>query len=261
MMMAYDKESQVSLALQSEFKEILAAENVSIVYQPIIDLEAHKIIGFEALVRGPKNTMLYRPVILFNMAYQTNKIWELERIIRKKALISFMNSSDACHLFLSLNVEPASFSDPEFRKFAEMNPDNYDFTKIILEITERTNITDLQKFKEQLQLFKNCKFTIAIDDAGSGYASLFYIAELKPDIIKLDISLVKNINENNPRSDIVRALVKFANQHNIKVLAEGIETEAELEEIKKIGINLGQGFYFAEGKPELITKLQNAGEQ
>ncbi|MBP7653576.1 EAL domain-containing protein [Candidatus Dependentiae bacterium] len=261
MMMAYDKESQVSLSLQSEFKEIIAAENINVIFQPIVDLEKHKIIGYEALARGPQNSMLNKPVILFNMAYQTNKIWELERIVRKKALALFFSDKNHGMKFLSLNVEPKTFSDPEFRKYAEMNPDNIDFSKIILEITERTNITDLQKFKEQLQLFKNCKFTVAIDDAGSGYASLFYIAELKPDIIKLDISLVKNINENNPRSDIVKALVKFASQHNIKVLAEGIETPAELNEIKKIGILLGQGFYFSEGKQELLENLRTSDEQ
>ncbi len=193
MMMAYDKESEVSIALQGEFKDLLQNENIDIHFQPIVNLEPLEIIGYEALTRGPQKSLLNRPVILFNTAYQLGKIWELERIIRKRTFDKFLKDSNSINKMLSINVEPKSFSDPEFRKFVEMNPLNIDFSNITLEITERSHIIDLVKFKEQLQLFKDCKFKIAIDDAGSGYASLYYIAEIQPDVIKLDISLVKKI--------------------------------------------------------------------
>ncbi|HPP86807.1 MAG TPA: EAL domain-containing protein, partial [bacterium] len=89
----------------------------------------------------------------------------------------------------------------------------------------------------------------------SGFASLYYIVEIKLDIIKLDISLIKNIDKNQQRRDIVKALVQFANDNHIKVLAEGIERIEELTEIKKIGICYGQGFYFAKPSRDLLTKV------
>ena len=255
MMMAYDKESEVSISLQSELKECIQNDDFDVYFQPFIDLETLGITGYEALARGPQNSLLNRPVVLFNTAYQTNTVWEVERILRKITFNKFYKENDCEGKLLSINVEPKSFSDPEFRKFAEMNPLNLDFSKIILEITERSHIHDLKKFKDHIQLYKDCGFTIAIDDAGSGYASLYYIAEIKPDIIKLDISLVKAINENTTRRDIVIALVKFAFEHNIKVLAEGIETREELEQIQKIGVQFGQGFYFSPGLPNIIKTL------
>jgi len=254
MMMAFDKESKVSVMLQTEFKALLTDENINILYQPIVNLEDYSIIGYEALVRGPQNSLLNNPLILFNTAYHSNKIWELERLIRKKIIEDYL-TFDLKGKYISINVEPHSFADPEFRKFAEMNPYNLNYSNFVLEITERSHITDLTKFNEQLKLFKNCKFTIAIDDAGSGFASLYYIAEIKPDIIKLDISLIKNIDKNQQRRDIVKALVQFANDNHIKVLAEGIERIEELTEIKKIGICYGQGFYFAKPSRDLLTKV------
>ena len=116
--------------------------------------------------------------------------------------------------------------------------------RIVLEITERTAITDYPTFQGYLKEFRDRGFRFAVDDAGSGYAGLGSIANLEPDFIKLDISLISGIDANFMKQNLVETMVQFANDHGIKVIAEGVEREEEYETVKRLGVHFTQGFLF-----------------
>jgi EAL domain-containing protein (putative c-di-GMP-specific phosphodiesterase class I) len=114
---------------------------------------------------------------------------------------------------------------------------------VVLEITERTAIKDYPKFRERLQVLREKGYRFAVDDAGSGYAGLGSIANLEPDFIKLDISLITAIDTNFIKQNLVETLVKFANDHGAMVIAEGVERAEEFMTVRNIGVHLVQGFF------------------
>jgi EAL domain-containing protein (putative c-di-GMP-specific phosphodiesterase class I) len=141
---------------------------------------------------------------------------------------------------LFINVDPHDFTDPAF---TETEMDVPDPSRVVLEITERTAIRDYPKFRGRLKDFRERGYRFAVDDAGSGYAGLGSIANLEPDFIKLDISLINCIDVNFIKQSLVEQMVGFANKHDAMVIAEGVETAEEYETVKQLGVHLVQGFY------------------
>jgi len=139
---------------------------------------------------------------------------------------------------LFLNVDPHDFNDPAFNEHEVKYPD-----RVVIEITERTAIKDYPKFRERLRAFREAGFRFAVDDAGSGYAGLGSIANLEPDYIKLDISLINGIDSNFIKQNLVETMVKFSNDHGAKVIAEGVERAEEFKAVKELGVHLVQGFF------------------
>jgi EAL domain-containing protein (putative c-di-GMP-specific phosphodiesterase class I) len=139
---------------------------------------------------------------------------------------------------LFLNVDPHDFNDPMFNENEVEHPE-----RVVIEITERTAIKDYPKFRERLQKFRERGFRFAVDDAGSGYAGLGSIANLEPDFIKLDISLINAIDTNFIKQNLVETMVRFANDHGAMVIAEGVERAEEFETVKQLGVHLVQGFF------------------
>jgi EAL domain-containing protein (putative c-di-GMP-specific phosphodiesterase class I)/GGDEF domain-containing protein len=224
-------------------KETLRQGGVYIVYHPIVVTETREVYGYEALARGT-NRALRSPEVLFGVAEEANLIWELSRLCRRKAIEGIDEHLRPGQL-LFLNIDPHDFRDPTFRYLdvdelgGVENPE-----RIVLEITERTAITDYPKFQGYLKEFRDRGFRFAVDDAGSGYAGLGSIANLSPDFIKLDISLISGIDTNFMKQNLVETMVSFANEHQIKVIAEGVEREEEYETVKRLGVHLTQGFLF-----------------
>ena len=222
-------------------KETIREEAVYIVYHPIVVTETKQVYGYEALARGTHRA-LRSPEVMFGVAEEANLIWELSRLCRRKA-IQGMDETLAAGQFLFLNIDPHDFRDPSFR-FDEEDMNVPHPERIVLEITERTAITDYPTFQGYLRAFRERGFRFAVDDAGSGYAGLGSIANLEPDFIKLDISLISGIDANFMKQNLVETMVSFANDNGIKVIAEGVEREEEYETVKQIGVHLTQGFYF-----------------
>jgi EAL domain-containing protein (putative c-di-GMP-specific phosphodiesterase class I)/GGDEF domain-containing protein len=226
----------------ADLKETLRNEMVDIVYHPIVVTNTREVYGYEALARGTHRA-LRSPEMLFGVAEEANLIWELSRLCRKRALEG-MDRNLRPDQFLFLNIDPHDFRDPSFRsldmdEFGDVIPD-----RVVLEITERTAITDYPKFQGYLADFRARGFRFAVDDAGSGYAGLGSIANLAPDFIKLDISLISGIDTNYMKQNLVETMVQFANDHGIQVIAEGVEREDEYEAVKRLGVHLTQGFLF-----------------
>lgn len=226
----------------ADLKSTLREGAVYIVYHPIVVTETREVYGYEALARGLLRG-LRSPEVLFGVAEEANLIWELSRLCRKRAIEGIDENLKPGEL-LFLNIDPHDFRDPKFRylDLDELGVEHPE--RIVLEITERTAITDYPTFQGYLKEFRDRGFRFAVDDAGSGYAGLGSIANLAPDFIKLDISLISSIDSNFMKQNLVDTMVSFANDHGIQVIAEGVEREEEYETVKALGVHLTQGFLF-----------------
>lgn len=246
-------------------KEIIAARNIRTLFQPIFNLEDNSVFGHEALCRGPENSEFYSPVSLFPAAEESGLLYPLENLARETAIRRFK----ALHLDtkLFINLSPRIINEPGFAKgqtrrlvrHLGLQP-----SQIVFEITERSSIKDFAVFKKALEHYRQQGFLVAVDDAGAGYSSLQAIAELHPDFIKLDMSLIHEIDSNPTKKALLETFVTLASKIKSSLIAEGIETANELQEIKKLGISLGQGFFLAKPStepphPELaFTRLLNS---
>ncbi|MDF1501985.1 EAL domain-containing protein [Roseisolibacter sp. H3M3-2] len=206
-------------------------------YHPIVETESRRIFGYEALARGNLRS-LRSPEVMFEVAAEADLLWELGRLCRARAIEEMRRLQGDELLFL--NVDPHDFADPAFSD-VEIGVD--DPRRVVIEITERTAIKDYPKFRERLRAFRDAGFRFAVDDAGSGYAGLGSIANLEPDFIKLDMSLINCIDTNFIKQNLVETMVKFARDHGAMVIAEGVERVEEFETVKALGVPLVQGFY------------------
>jgi EAL domain-containing protein (putative c-di-GMP-specific phosphodiesterase class I)/GGDEF domain-containing protein len=228
-------------------RQIIENEEVRTLVHPVLLLADMSVIGYEALSRGPEGGEFERPDKLFKVAYDSDLVLQLERLCRKKAIHAAKDLPDGRLLFM--NIEPESIADPELRDamFAtliegvRLSPD-----RIVLEITERTAIVDFCAFRSTLEYLRTLGFSIAIDDAGAGYGSLQCLAEVHPEWLKIDISLVRNVDTDPVRRQLLQSLVMFAEEMNVKLVAEGIETVGELATLKELGVAYGQGFLFSQ---------------
>jgi EAL domain-containing protein (putative c-di-GMP-specific phosphodiesterase class I) len=174
---------------------------------------------------------------MFDVAAEADLVWELSRLCRTRAIEGIDTHLQGKEL-LFINVDPHDFSDPAFNEMEIAHPE-----RVVIEITERTAIKDYPKFRDRLKAFRDRGFRFAVDDAGSGYAGLGSIANLEPDFIKLDISLINAIDTNFIKQNLVETMVKFANDHGAMVIAEGVERAEEFATVKSLGVHLVQGFY------------------
>jgi EAL domain-containing protein (putative c-di-GMP-specific phosphodiesterase class I) len=220
----------------ADLRSSLRERGVYVDYHPIVYADTEEIFGYEALARGVLRS-LRSPEVMFEVAEEADLIWELSRLCRSRALEgleSYLRPGES----LFINVDPHDFSDPMFGEKEVLNPE-----RVVLEITERTAIKDYPKFRERLKSFRQVGYRFAVDDAGSGYAGLGSIANLEPDFIKLDISLINAIDTNFIKQNLVETMVKFASDHGAMVIAEGVERAEEFKTVRDLGVHLVQGFF------------------
>ena len=236
-----------------EFYNVIETANIKSVFQPIISLTDSTIIGYEALSRGPQDSNMQSPEVLLNMAKECDKLWELEDLFRSKALESIYNSKLNVKIFLNINPEIIDslkfknyFTDEYLRKYG-LNCKN-----IIFEITERDMIKNIDSFKETIEYCKSKDYQIAIDDAGSGHSGLNRICHIKPNYIKLDMQLIRDIDKCSTKQAIVRSMHEFTKLTDCNLIAEGIETEDELKTLIDIGIQYGQGYFIQRPEESII---------
>jgi len=245
-------EEQEHQQLLDDLRETIRTGAVYIDYHPIVDASNKTIFGYEALARGTMRT-LRRPEVMFEAAAETGLIWELSRLCRGRAIDGMQEMLQPGAL-LFLNIDPHDFDDPDFTEHALVVDDP---TRVVLEITERVAIKDYARFRERLRAFRQRGFRFAVNDAGSGYAGLGSIANLEPDFIKLDLSLITGIDHNFIKQDLVRSMVTFANDQHARVIAEGVERAAEYDAVRALGVHLVQGFFLHRPK-QFPDKLEGA---
>jgi EAL domain-containing protein (putative c-di-GMP-specific phosphodiesterase class I)/DNA-binding response OmpR family regulator len=252
--LATSKEEERQAILRETFLDILHKGRIRTVYQPIFDLNTMEIYGHEALTRGPSDSAFESPELLFQFAEDHDATWELEQLCIRSAAQRY-SARNGGRLFI--NVEADSITALTERRETLQTLLALPH-KIVLEVTERSAIRDIPIFREALSSLRERGFGIAIDDAGSGYASLQSISELRPGYLKVANTLVTGLTTDTIKRDVVEMLVNLARRIDAICVAEGIETPQDLEECRRLGIVYGQGFYL--GVPEEIPATAPARE-
>lgn len=234
------------LQLLKEFREIIEIPRLGVVYQPIVDFRSGKVLGWESLARGPEGSHFRSPLVLFDFAEEVGSLFSLEKVCREQAIRHLGEFSPIQKLFL--NIHPRTLTDPSFtpgetlqllQKY-RLSPHN-----IVFEITERHSISEFTLFHRTLAHYRKQGYLVAIDDIGTGYSGLSSIAEIRPDFIKVDMSLVKGIDTDPVKRALFETLVTFADKIGCGIIAEGIETETEMSSLISLGVHYGQGYYLA----------------
>ncbi len=234
------------LEIAARFNELLLNKSVHAFYQPILDFSTGSIMGWEALARGPAGTSFQSPIMLFELAEQLERLFALEELCREKAITNLGEIAPDQRLFL--NIHPRTMVDPEFTpgktlsllERAGMKPAN-----IVFEITERHSLQDFGLFYRTLEHYRSQGFQVAVDDVGAGYSGLSSIAEIQPDFIKIDMSLVANVDRDPVKRALLETITTFAEKIGSKIIAEGIETRAQAICLLDIGVHYGQGYFLA----------------
>lgn len=231
--------------------DLLRKKNLTSHFHPIVKADdTSEVYGYEALLRGLKpDGSTISPGRLFPAAERMDLMFNLDREARISAIESASNHGISDHVFINFN--PASIYDPayclrttfEALEETELPPEN-----VVFEVIESEEVMDREQLIEILDHYRDNGFQVALDDVGEGYSSLGMLNELKPDYLKIDMSLVQGISEDNFKAQITRNLLDTAHDLNISVVAEGVETVEEVEWFQEHGADYLQGFYFA--KPE-----------
>jgi blue light- and temperature-responsive anti-repressor len=217
----------------------------SFAFQPIVDVEAQEVFAYEALVRGRSN----EPADAVFAAIQSSRLHAFDRAARIQAIN--LAAALGLNTGLSLNFLPQSLEtlpDAISSTIAAARKAGLSERKIYLEVTEGELIRDLAGFSADINEYRASGIHLAIDDFGAGHAGLNLLADFQPDVIKIDIHLVRNIDSRGPRQAIVRAVIQACDDLGIEVVAEGVETELEYRWFKRAGVRLFQGYLF--GRPE-----------
>lgn len=243
------------LPMLAEFRDIIAARRITSVFQPLVELESGDIFAWEALTRGPAGSFFQQPTVLFDFAEDVDQVFTLERACRESAIATLGAIGPEQRLFL--NVHPRSLVSPDFSpgQTLEMLQDKgLRPEQVVLEITERHCIQDFTLFHRTLDHYRSQGFQVAVDDVGTGYSGLWSIAELRPEFIKIDMSLVRNVDTNPVKRALLETFVAFADKIGSRLIAEGIETESELTTVMHLGVHLGQGYFLARpAYPKVLT--------
>lgn len=238
------EEKYDSIDILNELKRIILEEDISTVFQPIVNLKTGNIIGYEALTRGPVKSPLCSPSELFKAAEQYSLLWDLEFLCRTKAIEKGSSISPDKYLFI--NVDPLVLKDDKFKKgFTKeyLKSHRISPSSIIFEITERTCIEDFLSFKYALNNYTEQGYKIAIDDTGAGYSGLKMLTETKPNYVKVDMDIIRNIHKDNFKKSLIKSFVELSEVTDMKLIAEGIECEEELIALMELGVYGGQGFF------------------
>jgi len=238
------------LLAREKLLDIILRERVLTAFQPIMRLGPDRtVLGFEALSRGPKGTGLERADDLFGSATEHQLLVELDRLCRRRALLSSGRIPTNAKIFV--NTLPATIRDPQFRgrsliEFldkAQVSPD-----RIVIEITEKLVIENYNLFREAMAYFTDLGMSFAVDDVGSGYSGLESIARLKPTFLKIDIALIRDVHVSRVNRAICEAIIALGHGIGAAVIGEGIQAEEEAQALLEMGVDWGQGFHL--GRPD-----------
>lgn len=218
---------------------LLAEGGPTMVFQPIVNLVTGATVGHEALARFPDGG----PEEWLREAARTGLRDALELAAVQNALEQLSRLPE--QTYLSVNLSPETVTGGGFAD--TIDPPSFD--RVVLEVTEHAPVDDYEAIERALLGFRAGGGRLAIDDAGAGFASLRHILRLAPDIIKIDMSLTRNIHRDGARRALAAALISFASQIKAEIVAEGIETAEELDALTQLGVIYGQGYHLARPAP------------
>lgn len=223
-------------------RAVIARRDFWTVYQPIFNLADDTVVGYEALARFRPEP--YRsPDLWIEEAGEVGLRTRLETLLLETALEGLRLIPD--DVYLSLNVCPEALLGGSVVGLLAKQP----LHRLMLEVTEHTSIVDYARIAAVLEPLRQAGLRLAVDDAGAGYASFRHILKLKPDVIKLDRSLISNVDSDSDSCAMAAALIGFADQTGSKIIAEGVETDAELAVLRELKVTKAQGFLLGLPQP------------
>lgn len=241
-----------------DINDIIENEKIKVHFQPIVYTSKKTVCGLEGLIRGinTDTNQLISPIHLFETANHKGLTIELDRICRNKVIEAFshihLNDKDRL-LFLNIDasiiekVEGSNYLINQVEKF------NIKTSNIVIEINE-AKVKDNEALKRFIDTYRKLGFLIALDDIGSGFSNLDRISLIKPDIIKTDMSLIRNVQDDYYKQEVLKSLVSLSNKIGALVVAEGVETEEESIQTLKLGAHMIQGYFFS--KPQEFIRGQ-----
>ena len=230
--------------LETRFERALGS--LWVAYQPIVSTSDRRIHAYEALVRNGEPTLV-SPVALFDAAERLGRVHAIGRAIRRA--VAVVASAAGCKLFV--NLHSLDLTDADL--FAATAPLSGFAGHAVLEITERESLDRIPDLQAQVKRLREIGYQIAVDDLGAGYAGLTSLAQLRPDVVKMDMSLVRDIEREPTKRLLVGMMVGVAREMKMEVVAEGVETIAERDTLTALGCDLQQGYLFARPGPAFPT--------
>lgn len=230
-------------------EELLVARTVHSVLQPIVSLQeghrSHPIHGLECLARGPRHSLLRNPEILFEYASRKERLYETDLLCIAAGLEEARQMGRRHRVFL--NVQPRSMTNPEFRRAVGRLVEGAGFAPedIVFELVEQQTILNARAFASTVAEVRRHGFKVALDDFGVGFCNLNLLLDLHPDYVKLPRYFAKSIGEDRDKQEVVHAVRTLVALLGKPVIMEGIETVEELEKVRHLGVEYGQGYYFA----------------
>ena len=231
--------------LEHDFGE--AIEAMWMAYQPIISWSRQGIFGFEALLRNDAERWR-NPAVFIAAAEELEATAELGRAVRGRVATDVSRAPEDALLFVNLHAK--DLVDEEL--FAPGSPLVAIAHRVVLEVTERASLDNLDHVHERVLSLRRLGYRLAIDDLGAGYNSLNAVALLEPDVVKLDMSLVRDVHTTPTKQRMVRAMVTLAHELGAAVVAEGVETEDERACLCGLGCDLLQGYLFAKPQRDFV---------
>ncbi|MFV7771520.1 bifunctional diguanylate cyclase/phosphodiesterase [Shewanella marisflavi] len=245
-----------AIDLSSELDKIIENEKIHVLFQPIFNINSQRLHGFEALSRGPEHSALFSPVPLFQTAAHEGRLSELEEICRRHSIRQFDARELPGKLFI--NISPKALLEPSHAKGLTLSlvqelglsPD-----QIVIELSEQYPADDIDLLKDCLNHYRSQGFLTAIDDLGTGYSGLRLWSELAPDYVKIDRHFIHQIDRSPVKQEFVRSIIDLCQSLSCKVIAEGIETPAELALLTQLGIVYCQGYLLGRPQTQPIQDL------
>jgi EAL domain-containing protein (putative c-di-GMP-specific phosphodiesterase class I)/CheY-like chemotaxis protein len=225
-------------ALESRFESALG--KLWMAFQPIVLCRERRVHAFEALLRSDEPSFA-RPLDLIEAAERLERLVDLGRAVRGAVAAAVPRIPTGTQLFV--NLHPADLNDPHL--LTDRNPLLGVSRRVVFEVTERASLRRVDALPRRLQTLRGLGFKLAIDDLGAGYAGLSSMAQVEPEYVKLDMSLIRDMHERPTQRTLVRSMVSVCHELGQKVIAEGIESDFEREALLEAGCELQQGYFFA----------------
>ncbi len=246
-----------NIKIANELKEAIEKKQLSLHYQPIINLKEKRVVGFEALMRWmhPQKGFI-SPAVFIPIAEQTGLIVEASRWALTESCKALQRIERAAgyedELFMSVNFSSTDFAEENFVDaiYTTISESNVKANMVHLEITERLLMGQPDNARETLMMCRKAGIGIAIDDFGTGYSSLSYLHYFPIDTLKIDQSFVRDMHKNESSMALVKSIIALGKNMKMHTIAEGVETVEEAKTLLNLGCEMGQGYYFAKPMPE-----------
>lgn len=254
---AEDSGAMEAIKIANEFEKSLGGPEVSLHYQPMVELSTGKVKGFEALMRwihGEKGFIppdVFIPIIEDNGLIVKASSWALEEALMALKRIENRGAYDK-ELFMSVNFSSRDFAADGFVEgvYNTISKSDVDAEQVHLEITERLLMGQPENAKETLSECEKAGMGISIDDFGTGYSSLSYLHYFPINILKIDRSFVMEMLTKDSSFELVKSMIGLGKNLNMKIIAEGVETAEEAQKLRELGCDMAQGYFFARPMPE-----------